>query len=66
MKLKCDKCGRPIPAWSEFCPACTSKRKILLRVTDFVKPYKRRAIVGMSMAVLDLKFLFIQQQLIGV
>ncbi len=25
-KLRCDKCERVIPAWSEVCPACMSKR----------------------------------------
>ena len=51
-KLRCDKCGRAIPAWSEFCPACTSRRKILFRLLDFVKPYKARAIAGASIAII--------------
>ncbi len=50
-KLRCDKCGRAIPAWSEFCPACTSRRKILFRLLDFVKPYKARTIAGASIAI---------------
>jgi len=51
-KLRCEKCGRAIPAWSEFCPACTSRRKVLSRLLDFVRPYKWRAISGASLAVI--------------
>ena len=50
-KLRCDKCGRAIPAWSEFCPACMSRRKILFRLLDFVKPYRTRAIAGATIAI---------------
>ncbi len=51
-KIRCEKCGRVIPPWSEFCPACMSRRKVLRRLFDFVKPYKRAAVVGCSLAVL--------------
>ena len=50
-KLRCDKCGRVIPAWTERCPACTSRRKILFRLLDFVRPHKWRMIVGLLLAV---------------
>ncbi len=50
-KIRCEKCGRVIPSWSEVCPACLSRRKILVRLLDFVKPYKARAITGASLAV---------------
>ena len=36
-KVRCDQCGRVIPAWSEICPACTSRRKVLTRLLDYVK-----------------------------
>ena len=51
-KLRCEKCGRVIPPWSEMCPACMSRRKVLSRLMDFVKPYKVMAWFGFSMAVL--------------
>ena len=51
-KLRCEKCGRVIPPWSEFCPACMSRRKILFRLLDFVKPYRGRALLGAGMALL--------------
>ena len=49
-KLRCDKCGRVIPSWSDFCPACMVNRKILSRLFDFVRPYRWRAILGASLA----------------
>ena len=50
-KLRCDKCGRVIPAWSEVCQACMSRRKILFRLLDFVRPYKGRAMGAFSIAL---------------
>jgi len=53
-KIRCEKCGRVIPAWSETCPACTSRRKILSRLLDYVKPYKLRIVAGITLAILIL------------
>ncbi len=50
-KVRCDRCGRVIPAWSEDCPACMSRRKVLFRLLDFVKPYRTRAIAGVVVAL---------------
>jgi ATP-binding cassette, subfamily B, bacterial len=50
-KIRCETCGQVIPAWAEACPRCTSRRKILLRLLDYVKPYKRRAMVGFGLAL---------------
>ena len=51
-KIRCDKCNRVIPPWSEFCPACTSSRKVLGRLLDYVRPYRTRAVVGLLLALL--------------
>ena len=51
-KVRCEKCDRVIPAWSEVCPACMSRRKILLRLLDFIKPYRIRAIAAFALALL--------------
>ena len=51
-KLRCDACGRVIPPWSETCPACLSKRRVLSRLLDFVKPYRWQALIGFVMALL--------------
>jgi ATP-binding cassette subfamily B protein len=50
-KVRCGKCGQIIPSWSEVCPACTSRRTILMRLLDFVKPYRGRAIAGLLVAM---------------
>ncbi|MGB2820597.1 MAG: ABC transporter ATP-binding protein [Phycisphaerae bacterium] len=50
-KLRCEKCGRVIPAWAETCPACMSRRKILFRLLDYVRPYQWRMILGICLAV---------------
>ena len=48
---RCPKCDRPVPSWSEVCRACMSRRKILWRLLDFVKPYKGRAIASFFLAL---------------
>lgn len=51
-KIRCEKCGNVIPPWSETCPKCVSKRKVLSRLTDFIRPYKWQAITGFGLALL--------------
>jgi len=51
-KIRCDKCERVIPPWTDVCPACLSRRKVLSRLMDFVRPYRWRAVTGMLLAVL--------------
>jgi len=50
-RIRCETCGRVIPPWSEVCPACLSRRKVLSRLMDFVKPYRGRAIAGFVLAL---------------
>ena len=50
-KLRCEKCGHVIPAWSDVCQACMNRRKILFRLLDFVKPYKGRAAAAFILAL---------------
>ena len=50
-KLRCEKCGRVIPPWSDFCPACMSSRKVLSRLLHFVRPYRWRAVAGATTAI---------------
>ncbi|MFW6061406.1 MAG: ABC transporter ATP-binding protein [Planctomycetota bacterium] len=58
--VRCEKCGHVIPAWSERCPRCTSRRRILSRLLDYVKPYKGQAAAGLALAiVVTLSQLFI-------
>ncbi len=50
-RLRCEKCDRFIPAWTDVCQACMSRRKILFRLLDFVKPNKGRAIAAFLIAL---------------
>lgn len=50
-KVRCEKCRRVIPPWAEVCPACTSRRQVLSRLLDFVRPYKWQALAGFVMAL---------------
>ena len=50
-KLRCDECGRVIPAWAETCPVCMNRRKILFRLLDFGRPYMWRAVGAFCVAL---------------
>ncbi|MBN1344903.1 MAG: ABC transporter ATP-binding protein [Phycisphaerae bacterium] len=47
----CDECGRLIPDWTEACPRCLQKRKILWRLIGYAKPYKVTATIGFASAM---------------
>lgn len=38
----CAKCGRPLPEHSEVCEACVNRGKTLLRLFEYVRPYRAR------------------------
>ncbi|MCE5279104.1 MAG: ABC transporter ATP-binding protein [Planctomycetaceae bacterium] len=50
-KIRCDKCQRVIPPWAEACPACLSRRKVLTRLFDYIRPYRGRAVAGLLLSV---------------
>ncbi len=47
----CEKCKSLIPDWAEACPQCLQQRKVLLRLMEFIRPFKWRAIVGFVLAL---------------
>ena len=50
----CKKCGGVIPAYAEgVCPRCQQTRKVLWRLLDIAKPYRRRvwAALGLTLVV---------------
>lgn len=51
-KIRCDKCHRVIPSWSEICPACLCRRKVFSRLMDFVRPYRLQVLAGLGLTVL--------------
>lgn len=36
---RCQKCGRVLPMWSDTCPRCVDKRKVLRRIMTYSTPY---------------------------
>ncbi len=51
-KIRCEKCDRIIPPWSEVCPVCLSRKKVLTRMLGFVRPHKWSAAAGLLLAFL--------------
>jgi ATP-binding cassette subfamily B protein len=50
-RTRCEKCGRLLPEKDGICPACIQRGKTLLRIGQFLRPYKSQAI---SLAVLSM------------
>ena len=38
-KIRCETCGRPIPHWSDVCPNCVEKGKLLFRLLKYAIPF---------------------------
>ena len=38
-KIRCETCGRPIPRWSDVCPNCVEKGKLLFRLLKYAVPF---------------------------
>lgn len=57
-KKFCPRCRRVLPEDSEVCPACVSKRKVMVRLFQFLQPYKGMTIASVAvllgMTALDL------------
>src|SRR5204863_141894 len=54
----CPKCKRALPEDSEVCPACLNKRAVMLRLFQFLAPYKWQAagsvVLILGIALVDL------------
>lgn len=44
-KLRCEKCDRLLPEKDGLCPSCLSRGRTLLRLTEFMSPYKKNLAV---------------------
>ena len=40
-KIRCETCGRPIPRWSDVCPNCVEKGKLIFRLLKYALPFWR-------------------------
>ena len=47
-KKHCPKCKRVLPEDSEVCPACTDKRAVMLRLFQFLAPYKVQSALAVA------------------
>lgn len=67
-KFRCEKCGRLLPDKDGMCPNCVNRGKTLLRLTEFMVPYKKNlAILACTvgaMTIVNMAPPYIQSQII--
>jgi|YelNatPaOPRAMG01_1025707.scaffolds.fasta_scaffold03898_6 ATP-binding cassette subfamily B protein len=44
-RIRCPKCGRPLPEKDGICPACINRTATLMRIAKYLKPYRKQAII---------------------
>ncbi|MFH1007490.1 MAG: ABC transporter ATP-binding protein [Candidatus Latescibacterota bacterium] len=47
-RIRCPKCGRAIPEWTDICPRCIKKGRLLFRLLGYAAPYWKLFTVGLS------------------
>lgn len=50
-RLRCAKCNRLLPERDGVCPACVNRRKTMMRIAGYLRPYRKQALL---MAVFSL------------
>jgi len=67
-RLRCAKCNRLLPEKDGVCPACVNRGKTLVRISQFMKPYKMYAValacLSLTTTLLNLVPPFLQGRLI--
>lgn len=67
-KIRCETCGRAIPRWSDVCPNCVEKGKLLFRLLKYAIPYWRVSVpallIVLVIRLVDLWPAILGQQLI--
>ena len=67
-KIRCESCGRPIPRWSDVCPNCVEKGKLLFRLLKYAIPFWRVSVPALLIVLIirlvDLWPAILGQQLI--
>lgn len=51
-RLRCAKCNRLLPEKDGVCPACVNRGKTLMRVSRFMRPYKKQAITLATLSLI--------------
>lgn len=49
--LRCEKCGKLLPEVDGPCPSCVDRKRTMLRVMQFLKPYKKQTAFLVACAV---------------
>ncbi len=49
-KRRCKNCFRVLPPWSDTCPACVHKGRVLIRLFSYLKPYWYFSLTGLILA----------------
>ena len=67
-KIRCETCGRPIPRWSDVCPNCVEKGKLLFRLLKYAIPFWKVSVpallIMLVIRLVDLYPSILGQQLI--
>ena len=67
-KIRCETCGAPIPRWSDVCPNCVEKGKLLFRLLKYALPFWRVSVpallIVLVIRLVDLWPAILGQQLI--
>lgn len=48
---RCPKCNQPLPPWTDVCPFCLQKTKVIRRMLVFVKPYWFMAVTSFVLLI---------------
>ena len=48
---RCSKCGRALSRWSEVCPYCIERSRLLARLFSYLTPYIPFAVIGLTLTV---------------
>ncbi len=64
-RTRCEKCGRLLPEKDGICPACVNRRKTLLRIAGYLKPYKVQAGALAAMSIISTTLNMIPPRLQG-
>jgi ATP-binding cassette subfamily B protein len=62
-RKRCEKCGRVLPNWSDVCPKCVDRRKVLRRITGYGLRYWPYLIAAILLSVIDTVAALIPPQL---
>ena len=48
--LRCAKCGKVIPQWTQVCPQCLHKRTVFRRLIGYMQPYRAELSISLLLA----------------